>query len=211
MTDKGVISSAIFSAFVAIIGLVFFGLFLWKRKTLEPPSYMDIEKGDKPEKGPTVDPGETSPELPIQAEKISPGPEGNDDPFTDYVLYVHYPGSMDEQNRGHSRNGSNASSMTSSDSAYSLYREILQKRSLLTESTSSLGSIRRDSVSDRYSSHLGYSDQGHHSERADRISSMYSVSSRYSQMSERIIINNVRMPPQFAPPMRPPSVVGQKR
>lgn len=195
MTNKGLVSSAIFSALIAVIGLIFFALFLWKRKTLDPPSYIDVEKGDKPEKGPAIAPGEESPELPIQhAEKASPSPEEDDDPLEDYHLYTDYRGSLADRKRGHSRSGSDASSMTANDSAYSLYRETLQKRALLTNSVSSFDSTCRDSTSD-----------------FDSRSSTYSGSSRYSQVSERrITVNNVRMPPQFVTPMPPPSVVGQR-
>lgn len=199
LTDKGVISSAIISAVVAALGLIFFALFLWKRKTLDPPSYIDIEKGGKPEKGPRSEPGEESPKLPIQlAEKASPMSEENDDPFGDHAPYPHYRGSLADRKWGHSRNGSYASSTTANESAYSLYRETLEKRALLTNSISSLDSTRRGSLSDRDSTY------------SDKVSSIYSEGSRYSQMSERIIINNVRMPPQFATPMRPPSVVGER-
>ena len=199
LTDKGVVSSAIISAIVAAVGLIFFALFLWKRETLDPPSYIDIEKGDKPEKGPRSEPGGESPELPMQlAEKTSPGSEENDDPFRDNTLHAHYRGSLGDQKRGHSRNGSYGSSMTANESAYSLYRETLEKRALLTNSISSLDSTCRGSLPDRHSTY------------SDEVSSIYSDGSRYSQTSERIIINNVRMPPQFATPMRPPSVVGER-
>jgi len=199
LTEKAVVSSAIFAAFIAIIGLVFFALFLWKRKTLDPPCYTDIEKGGKPGKGPMGEQGDVSPELPMQHPEKSPEIYG--DPFTDNAPYGHYRDPLAERKPGHSRSGSNASSVTAYDSTYSLYRETLQKRALLTQSISSLGSTRRDSVSD--SGHLGYRGRGDH---ADKVSSMYSDRSRYSQTSQRITINDVRMPPQFATPMPPPSV-----
>lgn len=207
LTDKGVISSAIVSAIIAAVGLIFFALFWWKRKTLDPPSYTDIEKGDKPEKGSRSEPGEESPELPMQlAEKASPRFEENDDPFGDFVPYPHYRGSLADRVRGRSRNGSYTSSMTANESAYSLYKETLQKRALLTNSVSSLDSTCRDSLSDCDSTY----GRGTRGENSDKVSSIYSDRSQYSQTSERIIINDVRMPPQFATPMRPPSVVGER-
>jgi hypothetical protein len=211
LTDKGVISSAIVSALIAGIGLVFFALFIWKRKTLEPPSYIDLEKANKlDEEGPTTEPGERSPELPIQpADKTSSSSRESEDPFADFAPYTQPRGSLAERTRGHSRNGSNASSMTANDSAYNSYRETLQKRSLLTNSLSSTDSTCRDSVSDYDSKYRGYTgrSRGH---SLESVSSMYSES-QYSQTSERIFINDVRMPPQFSTPTRPPSVASPPR
>jgi hypothetical protein len=212
LTNKGVISSAIASAIIAGIGLVFFALFIWKRKTLDPPSYIDIEKANKPdEKGSTTGLGEFSPELPIQpVEKTSFSPNGSDDLFAGYVPYAHYHESSAEQARGHSRNGSNASSMTANNSAYSLYRETLQKKALSTNSISSTDSTCRDLVSNYDPTDLGCARPGSRGKSVGSISSLYSDESQYSQTSERIIINNVRMPPQFSTPIRPPSVVSRK-
>ena len=91
-TDKGVISSVIVSVIITGIGLVFFALFIWKRKVLEPPSYNDIEKANKlDEEGPTTEPGEKSPDLPIQpAEKTSSGYQENEGPFADFVPRTQY-------------------------------------------------------------------------------------------------------------------------
>lgn len=203
MTDKGVISSAVASAVIAGIGLIFFALFLWKRKTLDPPSYADLERASQQEKGPTVESGERSPELPIQrAEKSSPSLQESGDPFAGHNHYR----DLAEGKRGHSRNGSNTSSMTANDSAYNSYRETLQKRALLTRSISSIGSTCRDSVSDCDSNDLARTGRRSRGKSVDSISSVRSDDSRYSQSSERIIINDVRMPPQFATPTRPPSV-----
>lgn len=210
MTDKGVVSSAVASALIAGIGLVFFALFLWKRKTLDPPSYADLEKASRQEKGQTVESGERSPELPIQrADKSSPSLPESGDPFAGFGPHNHY-SDLAEGKRGHSRNGSNASSMTANDSAYNSYRETLQKRALLTRSISSIGSTCRDSVSDCDSNDLARAGRRSRGKSVDSISSVRSDDSRYSQTSERIIINDVRMPPQFATPTRPPSAVSQK-
>lgn len=204
-TDKGVISSAVASAVIAGIGLIFFALFIWKRKTLDPPSYVDLEKANQQEKGPTVGSGERSPELPIQpADKASPYPQENGDPFADFSPNNHYR-DLAERMRGHSRNESNASSMTANDSAYNSYRETLQKRALLTNSISSIGSTCRDSVSDCDSNDLARTGRRSRGKSVDSISSVHSDDSRYSQTSVRITINDVRMPPQFAIPTRPPS------
>ena len=205
LTDKGVISSAIVSSAIAGIGLIFFALFIWKRKTLNPPSYMDIEKARKlDEKGL----GENSPQLPIQpASRTPPSPEERDNPFADFGQYGHYRELLAGRTRGHSRSRSNASSMTANGSAYDLYRETLLKRALLTNSVFSMNSTYRDSVSDYGSDDLGYTGPRGGKPVDSVSSSVYSDGSHYSQMSGRIVVNSVRMPPQFATPTRPPSVV----
>ena len=211
LTNKGVISSAIVSAIIAGIGLIFFALFIWKRKDLDPPSYIDLEKASKPgEKGPTTEPGERSPELPIQHEdKTSHGSGENEDPFADFTPYAQYRESLAGRTRGHSRNGSNASSMTANDSTYSSYRETSQKRALLVTSVSSTDSTCRDSVSDYGSKDPGYTGRRSRGNSVESISSVYSNGSRFSQTSERIFINNVRLPPQFSTPTRPLSIVSK--
>ena len=212
LTSTGVISSAIASAIIAGIGLVFFALFMWKRKNLDPPSYIDLEKANKPdENGSTIEPGEKSPELPIQpADKTSPSSEERENPFADFTPYDQYRESLAERTRGHSRNGSNASSITANDSAYNLHREAPQKRALLTNSVFSTDSTYRDSVSDYGSKGLGGTGPRSRGNSVQSISSAYSNDSQYSQTSERILINNVRMPPQFLTPTRPPSAVSQR-
>lgn len=206
LTDKWVISSAITSAIIAGIGLVFFALFIWKRKNLNPPSYMDLEKANEPdEKRPMTGPGEVSPELPIQpAEKLSSGSQENENPFEDFIPNAQYRGPRAERARGHSRNGSDASSTTANNSAYDSYKETLLKRALLTNSIASTDSTYRDSVSDYGSKTRSRGNS------ISSISSTYSVDSQYSQTSERIVINNVRMPPQFSTPKPPPFAVSQR-
>jgi len=213
LTDKWVISSAIVSAIIAAIGLVFFALFIWKRKTLEPPSYIDLEKAYQlDEEGSTTELREKSPDLPIQpTEKILSGSQENEDPFTDFAPHTRYRGYLAERTRGHSRNGSIASSMTVIDSTYNSYREALEKRALSTNSVSSIDSTCRDSGSDSGSKDLEHTGQRSRGHSVGSISSVYSDGSQYSQTSERIFINNVRMPPQFSTPVRPPSVVSQRR
>ena len=100
--------------------------------------------------------------------------------------------------------------MTANDSAYSSYRETLQERALLTNSISLIDSTRRDSGSDHGSKDLGHTGQRSRGHSVGSVSSVYSDDSQYSQMSERIFINNVRMPPQFSMSTRPPSVVSQR-
>lgn len=203
LTDKGVISSAIVSAAIAAIGLIFFALFIWKRKTLDPPSYIDIEKARRLDE---IGSGEQSPQLPIQpAGKTPSSPKERSNPFADFAQYDHYRESLAGRTRGHSRSGSNASSMTANDSAYNSHREPLQKRALLTNSISSSDSTCRDSVSN-YDSDEYIRPRG--GKPVDSVSpSVYSEASRYSQTSERIIINSVQMPPQFATPTPLPFVV----
>lgn len=218
LTYNGVISSAIASAAIAGIGLVFFALFIWKRKTLDPPSYIDIEKARKLDE---KERGENSPELPIQfADGASSGPKGSN-PFSGFAPYDHYRESLAGRTRGYPRSGSNASSITANDSAYDLYKgtleqralekRALEKRALSTNSVSSTDSTCRDSVSDYGSDNPGSTNPKSRGQSVGSISSLYSDESRYSQMSERIVINNVRMPPQFATPTRPPSIVSQRQ
>ena len=209
LTNKGVISSAIASAIIVGIGLIFFALFMWKRKNLDPPSYIDLEKANKlDEKGPTVEPGEGSPKLPIQpADKTLPSSEEKENPFTNFGRYTRYHESLVERTRGHSRNGSNASSIT----VYSSNGEALQKRAPLTSSVLSTDSTCRESVSDYGSEGLGDIEQRSRGKSVQSISSAYSDDSQYSQTSEKILINNVWMPPQFSTPIRPPSVVSARR
>lgn len=209
LTNKGVISSAIASAIIVGIGLIFFALFIWKRKNLDPPSCIDLEKANRlDEKGPTIEPGGESPELPIQsADKASLSSVEKENPFSDFAPYVQYRKSLAERTRGHSRNGSSASSVTANDSTYSLYRKTLQKRALLTNSVSSTDSTCRDSVSDYHPKDPGGTDPRSCGNSVRSISPAYSDDSQYSQTSERIFINNVRMPPQFSTPTRPPSAV----
>ena len=209
LTNKGVISSAIASAIIAGVGLIFFVLFMWKRKNLDPPSYTDLEKANKlDEKGPTIELGEKSPELPIQpADKTSLSFEEREDPFADFAPYAQYRESLAERTRRHSRNGSNASSITANDSAYNLYRGTLQKRALLTNGVLSTDSTYRDSISDYGSKDFGGTGPRSRGNSVQSILSAYSDDSQYSQTSERIFINNVRMPPQFSTPTRPPSAV----
>ena len=196
LTNKGVISSVIASAIIVGIGVIFFALFMWKRKNLDPPSYVDLEKG------PTIEPGEKSPELPIQpVDKTSPSSEEKENPFADFSPYNQYQESLAERTRGHSRNGSSTSSVTAIDSAYSLYRGTLQKRVPLTDNTC------RDSVAGYGSKDLGGTGPRSRRNPVQSISSAYSDDSRYSQTSERILINNARMPPQFSAPTRPPPAV----
>jgi len=209
LTNKEVISSVIASAIITGIGLIFFALFMWKRKNLDPLSCIDLEKANRLDrKGPMIEPGEESPELPIQpVDKTSPSFVGGGNPFSDFAPYVQYRGSLTERTRGHSRNGSSTSSVTANDSTYRSYRETLQKRALLTNSVSSTDSTCRDSVSDYYSKNLGGSEPRSRENFVQSILSAYSDDSQYSQTSERIFVNNVRMPPQFSMPMRPPSAV----
>jgi len=213
MTSRGLIASAIVSAAIAGIGLIFFALFIWKRKTMDPPPYSDLEKGNGPDKkAVTIEPGEESPELPIQhAYETPPSPNEKDDPFADFAPYPQRRGSLAERMRGHSRKGSVASSMTANESVYNsydLYRETLQKRALLTNSVISTDSTCRDSVSD-----CGSITKKTRGKYVESISSVHSDSgdSQYSQTSERIFINNVRMPPQFSTPIPPPFAVMSNR
>lgn len=177
---------------------------MWKRKTLDPPSYIDLEKANKSnKKGQMAEPVGKSPELPIQLTgKINP--EEQDNLFAGGAPYVRYQ-SRAERKRGHSWNGSNASSITVNESAYNSYREMLQKRAKLTSSIVWTDSTRRDSRSD-----YDWKDPGHIENRgksAGGVLSVYGHASPYSQISERIFINGVRMPPQFLTPTRLPSVV----
>lgn len=207
VTDKWVVSSAILSGVIAGVGLIFFALFIWKRKDLDPPSYMDLEKAGKlNEKGQKMASGENSPELPMQAADEN-SPEG-DDPFADPTAYGRYRshGSLAERKRGHSRNVSNASSATVRESAYDSYWETLHKRAQSTGSFASIDSTCRDSVSD-----CDWKDRGQADGSVGSLSSVYSEASQYSQMSERIFVDDVRMPPQFSTPIRPPSVVSLPR
>jgi len=172
---------------------------MWKRKTLDPPSYIDLEKANKlNDKGQMAEPADKPPEFPIQlAGKINP--EVQDNLFANSAPYVRYQ-SRAEWKRGHSWNGSNASSITVNESAYNSYREMLQKKAKLTS---------RDSGSD-----YSWKDPGHIENRgkaAGSVSSVNSDASPYSQISERIFIKNVRMPPQFLTPTRPPSVASPPR
>jgi hypothetical protein len=197
VTNKWVVSSAILSGIVAGVGLIFFALFIWRRKTLDPPSYVDLEKGQ------TMEPGEKSPELPIQpAGKTSPG-------FKESTLYVQYSSheSWAERKRGHSRNGSNASSITVNEFAYDSYWETLPKRAWLTSSVVSTDGTYLDSSSDRGSKGPGHTNSRSRENSVGSVSSMYSELSRYNHKPERIFIGNVRLPPQFSTPMRPPSAV----
>ena len=202
LTNEEVISSTIASAIIAGVGLIFFVLFMWKRKNLDPPSYTDLEKG------PTIELGEKSPELPIQpADKTSLSFEEREDPFADFAPYAQYRESLAERTRRHSRNGSNTSSITANDSAYNLHRETPQKRALLTNRVLSTDSTYRDSIPDYGSKNLGGTGPRSRGNSIQSILSAYSDDSQYSQTSERIFINNVRMPPQFSTPTRPPSAV----
>lgn len=212
LTEKGVISSAIVSAIIAGIGLVFFALFIWKRKDLDPPSYIDLENANMLDgKGPPT--GEKTPELPMQhAERTSPVSEGSEDPFADFAPYGQYPRSFTDRTRGHSRNISSDSSVTANDSvynSYNSYRETLQKRALLTDSVLSTDSTCRDSVSDHGSKDIGSTRTGSCGNSIQSIPSLHGDETRYSQTSERIFISDVRMPPQFSTPTRPPSAVSK--
>lgn len=182
---------------------------MWKRKTLDPPSYIDLEKANKPsEKGRTTEPGEKSPELPIQpAEKSSLQEEDN--PLEDSGPYVPCNSREPwvEQKRGRSRNGSNASSITLNESAYNSYWETLQKRAQFTSSVVSTDGTFRDSGSDHGSKDPGHTGSGSRGKSVGSVWSVYSDTSQYSQTSERIFIDNVRMPPQFSTPTRPSSAV----
>lgn len=208
LTSKGVITGAIVSAIIAGVGLIFFALFIWKRKTLDPPSYVNLERGDGPDMGSTTELGEKSPNLPIQPTDETPiSPDEKNDPFADFAPYR---GPLAERTRGHSRNGSYASSMTANETAYCSYKETLLKRALLTNSILSTDNTYRDSVSDYGSQDSRYS--GTRKSRGNSVESMpsvYSRDSQYSQTSERIYINDVRMPPQFSIPAPPPSVVSE--
>jgi len=197
VTDKWVVSSAILSGVIAGIGLIFFALFIWKRETLNPPSYIDLEKANSPdEKGPMIELGEKSPDLPIQPADKNRPEEGNN-PFADSVPFPpRQP--LPEWKRGHSRNGSNVSSIT----AYDSYWETLEKRAQLTTSVMSTDSTYRGSILEHGSKDPEYTRTR---SRGESVSSVYSDASRYSQTTERISINNVRMPPQFSMPARPPS------
>jgi len=203
LTNNGVITSAILSATIAVIGLIFLALFMWKRKNLDPPSYMDVERSKKPDiKGPMVEPGEKSPEWPIQpTDDVPPSSAGKEIPFTDFAPYAQYRESLAERTRGHSRSGSNASSTSANDSTCNSYLGVLQKRALVTHSVLSTDSNYQDSVSD-----YSLQDPGDTVPLHGSTLSVYSDDDQYSQTSERIYINNVRMPPQFSTPMRPPSV-----
>lgn len=213
VTGKWVVSSVILSGAIAGIGLIFLALFMWTRKNLDPPSYMDLEKANLlGEKGRTVEPGEKSPELPMQAAGET-SPEEGDNPFADFTPYAQYKsrGSLADRKRGHSRNGSNASSVTARESAYDSYWETLHKRAQLTGSVASTDSTYRDSVSDLDSNRPGHLGSKGRGESVASLSSVYSDGSQYSQTSETIFINNVRMPPQFSIPSRPPSVASLSR
>lgn len=207
VTEEWVVSGAILSGIITGIGLIFFALFMWKRKILDPPSYVDLENANKPnEKWGMKEPGEKSPEFPIQpADKTGHGEEQN--PFRDGAPCVQYHSreSWAERKRGHSRNGSNASSITVNETAYDSYWETPQKRAQLTTGVVSTESTCRDPSSDCY----GSNDPGHIDSRdsGKYAKSVYSDVSQYSQTSERIVIDSVRMPPQFSTPMRPPSAV----
>lgn len=213
LTDKWVTSSAILSGVIAGIGLLFFALFILTRKSLAPPSYMDLEKANKPnERRRTMEPGEVSPELPIQpAEKANP--EEGDDPFTDNAPHVQYRprGSLAERRQGHSRDGSTASSITMNESAYDAYWETLEKRAQLTNSIVSTESGFSNSASDHDLNHSEYGGSRSRGQSVGSISSEFSEPSQYSQTSERIFVNNVRMPPQFSTPTLPPSTVSLLR
>lgn len=205
VTDKWVVSSAILSGVIAGIGLIFFALFMWKRETLNPPSYIDLEKASSlDEKGRMIELGEKSPDLPIQlADKDDP--EEETDSFADSAPFpTRRP--LPEWKRGHSRNGSNVSSITANESAYDSYWESLEKRAQLTTSVVSTDSTCRGSILEH-----GSKDPEHTrtKSRGQSVSSVYSDASRYSQTTERISINNVRMPPQFSMPVRPPSAVSE--
>ena len=204
LTEKWVTSGFIISAVTAGIGVVFFALFVWKRKTLNPPSCMDLEMADGlNEKRQGNEPGNRTPELPIQpVEKASPADDYS--PFAEGDrTYAQYQSreSLADGRLGHSRNESNASSATVIESAYDSYRETLYKRAQLTDSVVSTDNTYRDSISDHGSKSRGKS--------VGSISSLYSEASRYSQVSERILINNVMVPPQFLTPTRPLVIVSQ--
>lgn len=202
VTDSWVVSSAILSGTIAGIGLVFFALFIWKRKTLDPPSYIDLEKANKPtEKGRATELGEKSPEFPIQpANKTSPGER--DTSYTQHRSREPWA----ERMRGHSLNESNASSITVKESSHYSYRETLHERTQSTMSVVSTDSTYRGPGSD-----YGSKDDGQISSRSREKSALpvYSDSSQYSQTSKRIFINNVPMPPQFSTPTQPLSTVSQ--
>lgn len=201
LTYNGVITSAILSATIAVIGLIFLALFMWKRKTLDPLPYIDLEKSKKPDvKGPMAELGETSPELPIQPTGAPPSSAGKEIPFADIAPYARY--SLAERARRRSWNRSNASPMSTNDSACDSYPGVLQKRTLMTHSVLSADSNYQDSVSE-----YSLQDPGHTVSVHWSTSSIYSDDSQYSQISERIYVDNVRMPSQFSTPMRPPSVV----
>ncbi|KAF9793233.1 hypothetical protein BJ322DRAFT_1103652 [Thelephora terrestris] len=212
VTDKWVVSSAILSGAIVGIGLIFFALFMWKRKTLDPPSYIDLEKANRPdEKGRMMEPGEKSPELPIQpVGKIIP--EEDDNPFADSPPYARYPPRepFTEWKPGHSRNGSNVSSVTANECAYDSYWETLQKRAQLTSSVVSTDSTYQGSIPEHALKGHGHTGSGIRG-TVGSISSVHSSASNYSQTSEIISINNVRMPPQFSTPTRPPSVASLPR
>ena len=170
---------------------------------------MDLEKANLlGERGRAVEPGEKSPELPMQAAGKT-SPEEGDNPFADFAPYAQYKsrGSLAERERGHSRNWSNASSVTARESAYDSYWETLHKRAQLTSSVAFTDSTYRDSVSDWDSNNPGRLGSKGRGESVASFSSVYSEGSQYSQASETIFINDVRMPPQFSTPSRPPSVV----
>lgn len=203
VTDNWVVSSAIISGTIAGIGLIFLALFIWKRKTLDPPSYIDVERANRPnEKGRVMKPGEHSPELPIQ---LADRPKEKDKLFGDDAPYVREPWA--ELKQVHSRDRSEASSITVNEFAYDSYWEVLQKRPQFTSSVPSTGSTYQDSVP-----HHGPKDPAHINSRSrgksvGSVLSVYSDASQYSQMSERIFVNDVRMPPQFSIPTRPSSTV----
>lgn len=173
---------------------------MWKRKNLDPPSYIDLEKGNGPD-------GEESPELPIQpAGEMSPE-EGN--PFEDFAPYAQHQsrGFLTDRKWGHSRDGSNTSSLTLNESAYDMYWETLEKRAQLTNSIVSVDSTYRDSLPHYRPKDPRYTLPRSRVESVGSVSSSYSDASHFTQTSERIFINNVRMPPQFSTPMPPPTVV----
>ena len=152
-----------------------------------------------------MEPGAKSPDLPIQlAEKTGLEECGDLAPYVQYRS--HEPWTKRE--REHSRNGSNASSVTMNDSAYDAYWDTLQKRARLTNSVVSTDSTCRDSGSDYGSKDPVQTDSRSRGKSVGSVSSVDSGTSQYSQTSERIIINNIWMPPQFSTPTQPPSTVG---
>lgn len=204
-TNKGVIAGAAAAAAICALGIIFLGIFLWKRRRSDPPSYMDVEEKDLPNVATSAF-SPITPGIPIQdvekqarfvREPITPAYRE----FSAYDSYYEAKSDRSTFYEDHSTYGSiNPSTRTTVIPNHGHSDSVSSDATLCTTDTAPLN-LNKHKRNPSDSSVESWNSWGNDS-RSSYASTM-STSSTLSDASRRILIDNMPMPPQFKTPLVP--------